>query len=132
MEKNVQSLKRMKKIIYPLIVIILIILILMTNKTSAPVIINKTGNFDILEEKDIVLIDVRSKEEYNEGHIEKAINIPYNELQDKIHYDLKTKIAVYCQTGSRSHLAALILNDMGYKTVYDLGGITKYQGKLVK
>ena len=93
MEKNVQSLKRMKKIIYPLIVIILIILILMTNKTSAPVIINKTGNFDILEEKDIVLIDVRSKEEYNEGHIEKAINIPYNELQDKIHYHLKTKIA---------------------------------------
>ncbi len=81
---------------------------------------------DEKERKDdhYLLIDVRTKEEYEEGHLEKAINIPYNEIKEKIGEhtkDLNEKILVYCRSGRRSSLAKKSLEELGYKNVENGG-----------
>ena len=73
-----------------------------------------------------LLIDVREIDEYNEGHLDKAMNISYTVIGDKIKEyasDLDTKIVVYCKSGARSNKAANTLIDKGYKHIYDLGSI---------
>ena len=73
-----------------------------------------------------ILIDVREIDEYNEGHLDKAINISYTIIKDKIGdytKDLNQKIVVYCKSGVRSNKAANYLLDLGYKNIYDLGSI---------
>lgn len=71
------------------------------------------------------LVDVRTEEEYKNGTIEFAINIPLdkiNEIENKVS-DKDTPIIVFCQSGTRSEKAAERLIDMGYLHVYDLGSI---------
>lgn len=80
---------------------------------------------------DYDIIDVREKEEYVEGHIEGAINIPLLYL-DQIHISTERKIIVYCQSGRRSKEAAKTLIELGYKNVYDMGGINNWKYKLVE
>lgn len=71
------------------------------------------------------LVDVRSGEEYKNGSIQFAINIPLdkiNEIENTVS-DKETPIIVFCQSGTRSAKAAEKLIDMGYLHVYDLGSI---------
>jgi rhodanese-related sulfurtransferase len=76
------------------------------------------------EGQEYILIDVRSKDEYEEGHISGAMLIPVVELQDRLDELSKDKkIIVYCETGQRSKNAAEILIKNGFENVYDLGGI---------
>ena len=114
------------------ILIILVIIIISSNdsKSSITLIENKEDFNEVLKEDDVVIIDVRNADEYEESHIPKAINIPYNELQTKVHYDKNKKIIVYSYNDSRSHLAAVVLEKMEYKNVYE-GDMSKYNGKLV-
>ncbi len=128
-----EFIEKHKFLIAIIILIILVIFVAGQNKT--PSIINATDSesvSEIVEDDEVVIIDVREEAEYNEGHIPHARNIPYTQIKNKVDYDLNTKIAVYCQTGARSHLAAVQLNQMGYKYVYDMGGIDNYTGKLSK
>ena len=77
-------------------------------------------------ENEIILLDVRTKEEYETGHIEKAILMPLDTLASESQKNLEDKeanIFVYCRSGSRSSAAAEILIELGYKNVYNLGGI---------
>ena len=70
-----------------------------------------------------VLIDVRSPQEYNEGHIDGAILIPEYDIKkkaNKLLQDKKRKIIVYCSTGKRSKKAQEELTKMGYMKVYNL------------
>ena len=77
-----------------------------------------------------ILVDVRENEEYRRGHLEGAVNLPYEELfwapellpKDKI-------ILVYCAHGSNSMLAARELSGMGYRTVNVYGGLMYYRGR---
>jgi rhodanese-related sulfurtransferase len=72
-----------------------------------------------------ILLDVRSRQEYREGHLNNAIQIADFELRDKAEYLLKDKnatIIVYCQSGNRSRNACNLLKCMGYKNVYNLYG----------
>lgn len=122
MEKNVKGDEKiMKKLI-----IIFISLIMLTGCTKENKItkINGSKAKELIKEN-AVLIDVRTKEEYNEGHIEDAINIPYTEI-NKINYDKDTVIIVYCRSGNRSNLAAEELVSLGYTSIYDLGSIDNY------
>ena len=76
-----------------------------------------------LERKGAILIDVRSPQEYNEGHIDGAILIPEYEIEKKANEFLKNKediIITYCSTGQRSKKAKEKLEKMGYKKVYIL------------
>lgn len=69
------------------------------------------------------IIDVRSKQEYDEGHIDGAILIPEYEIKEKVENIVKNKdekILVYCSSGTRSKKAKEELEDLGYKNVYNL------------
>lgn len=81
---------------------------------------------EILEEDSrAVLLDVRSKQEYDEYHLNGAICVPNYELQNKIGKIIEDKnqvIVIYCQTGGRSGKAAKMLRKMGYKNVYEISG----------
>ena len=68
-----------------------------------------------------VLVDVRTKEEYEAGHMEGAVNIPYTEIhrQAKLRIpNKKSPVIVYCSTGKRSSQAAKSLLYLGYQKVY--------------
>ena len=78
---------------------------------------------------DVIILDVRTIEEYDEGHIPNAINIPIDDI-DIIDIDKNKTIYVYCATGNRSKMATNKLIDMGYTYVYDMGGINKYSYEL--
>lgn len=72
-----------------------------------------------------ILIDVRSPQEYKEGHLEGSILIPEYELKSKADEQLKNKeetIVVYCSSGMRSKKAQKILEKKGYVNVYNLYG----------
>ena len=75
---------------------------------------------DILKEKNYVVIDVRTKEEYAEGHVIDAINIPYDEIDGNTELDKDKPILVYCKSGKRSEIAYNTLKELGYN-VYNLG-----------
>ena len=74
-----------------------------------------------------VLLDVRSKQEYNEGHLFGAVHLADYEIPKKHNNVLTNKdaeIIVYCQNGGRSKKACKKLKKLGYKNVYNLcGGI---------
>ena len=86
-------------------------------------------------EKGIIVLDVRTKEEYETGHISGSILIDVNNLQKEAEITLTDKespIFVYCRSGKRSITAANILVKLGYKSVYDLGGINDWPYEVVK
>ena len=113
-------------------VLIIVILLIATNssKNEITIIENSTDFSEVLKQDNLVLIDVRSKEEYNESHIPRAINIPYDELENKVKYDKDLNIVVYSYNDSRSHLATTVLEKLGYKNIYE-GDMSDYKGKLV-
>ena len=83
-----------------------------------------------IEFKDIdyskyIIIDIRGKREYKEGHLSGSINIPLFELKRNISKYVLNKeelILVYCQSGIRSKKAACTLKGLGYINVYNLKG----------
>lgn len=81
----------------------------------------------------IVLLDVREKEEFKEGHIPNSINLSsrkIGQVEDLV-ADKKEIIFVYCLTGVRSAKAAKHLIGFGYENVYNLGGITAWPYEVV-
>jgi phage shock protein E len=75
-----------------------------------------------------ILIDVRTKEEYDEKHITGAVNIPLAEIEKgNINYDKDTAIIVYCRSGNRIATAAKELITLGYTSIYDLGSINNWK-----
>ena len=77
------------------------------------------------KEKDAILIDVRTPEEFKSGAIEKAVNIDYNDpkFEEKIvHLDKKLPYYVYCLSGGRSSSAADLMRKNGFEKVVDLKG----------
>ena len=71
------------------------------------------------------IFDVRTPEEYAEGHYEGAVNIPLNEIESRIdEFSPKDEpIIVYCQSGNRAESARTILIENGYTNVYNAGGL---------
>lgn len=77
-------------------------------------------------QKDYIILDTRTQEEYDEGHIPGAILIPYDEILEKAEGVLTDKdqlILVYCRSGRRSKLAAEDLVKLGYTNIKEFGGI---------
>jgi rhodanese-related sulfurtransferase len=77
-------------------------------------------------QKGYVILDTRTQEEYNEGHIPGAILIPYDEILEKAETVLQDKnqlLLVYCRSGRRSKLAAEDLVKLGYTNIKEFGGI---------
>lgn len=103
------------------------------------------GFFDFLKGPDInqgvkeysttdgaVLLDVRTLDEYRQGHIPGSKNVPLqsiNKVAGMID-NKSTHIFVHCLSGARSRQAAAILKQMGYTNVKNIGGISAYAGKV--
>ncbi len=78
------------------------------------------------ENPQVIVVDVRTPEEYKEKHIPQAVLIPNETITQTppaLLPDLNAEILVYCRTGVRSRQAAEKLAALGYTQVYDLGGI---------
>ena len=103
------------------------------------------GFFDLLRDPDInqgikeysasdgaVLLDVRTPDEFRQGHIPGSINVPLQSI-DKVADMIDNKTApifVHCLSGSRSRQAAAVLQQLGYTNVKNIGGISAYAGKV--
>lgn len=91
-----------------------------------------------LSTPDVVLIDVRTPQEFNEGHIAGAVNMDFygDNFESEINSIDKSKtVLVYCKSGNRSGKAASIMAKQNFKNVFDLsGGITNWiaSGKFVE
>ena len=86
-------------------------------------------------EKDYVIIDARTEEEFAEGHIENAILIPEYEIAKRAEKELPDKeqpILVYCRSGRRSKIASEELTRLGYTNVKEFGGIIDWPYEVVK
>lgn len=82
---------------------------------------------------DVIILDVREKEEYNNGHIKNALNIPLdNIISEEIDIDKNKTILVYCQSGNRSKTASSKLASLGYENIYNFGGINDWPYEVVK
>lgn len=80
------------------------------------------------EKTDIIMIDVRTSAEYARGHIDKAINIPLDNLRENFEkLDKSKEIYVNCQSGLRSYIACRILTQNGYKCFNLAGGYRLYE-----
>ncbi len=91
-----------------------------------------------MEPSDYVLVDVRTQLEFDNGHVEGAINIPVDELRDRLNeLDPKKTVVEYCQVGLRGYVADRILSQHGYQVVNVAGGYKsaaalKFQPKKVR
>lgn len=124
-------------IIVGIVAVIVVVLLFYRNHQGADGY-QKISSDEALEminsNKDVIVIDVRRKEEYQSGHISGAINIPNESIDTKIKElpDYNQTILVYCQSGNRSRQASNKLIKLGYQNVIDFGGIIDWNGQIVK
>ena len=84
------------------------------------------------ETRGAVLLDVRTPQEYQQGHIPGSKNIPLQEI-DRVASAAggkDTPLFVYCHSGARSRQAVDVLRRMGYLNIKNIGGIAAYTGKV--
>jgi len=82
-----------------------------------------------------VWIDVRSPEEYADGHVAQAVNIPYTEIGTRIAEvteDKDAQIYLYCRSGRRAGIALDTLNEMGYVNVVNLDSLENARAKALE
>jgi rhodanese-related sulfurtransferase len=108
-----------------------------THNVAQPVkSINAGQAHELIEEKkgspDLIIIDVRTEEEYSDGHIPNSTNIDYksDSFKDAIgRLDKSKTYIVYCHSGRRSTAAVKIMEEMGFTDIYNMkGGIIGWQG----
>ncbi len=90
----------------------------------------------MLEAEGTIVLDVRTQEEYDGGHIPGAVCLPVETLTDGdlsvLLPDKQAPVVVYCRTGHRSAQAAQVLSELGYTNITDLaGGILAWNGQVV-
>lgn len=85
---------------------------------------NKFDVKDVLDTSKYIIIDVRTEDEFNEGHVTGAINIPYDEIDEDTELDKDKTIVVYCKSGNRSGIAYNVLSNLGYEA-YNLGAFSE-------
>ena len=91
--------------------------------------------YEMMASQEVVVVDVRTREEYDGGHIENAVLVPNESIGSEMPEALPDKEAtllVYCRSGRRSKDAAQKLLKLGYQNVYDFGGVIDWPYELVK
>ncbi|MDE6245375.1 MAG: rhodanese-like domain-containing protein [Treponemataceae bacterium] len=86
-------------------------------------------------EKDFIILDVRTPEEFASGHIKDAVNIPNETIFDKEPSELTDKsqlILLYCRSGRRSKEAAKKLAKIGYTNIKEFGGIIDWKWDIIQ
>ena len=133
----------MKKVIIILIILVVIIGgVIMLNKNTEK---ERTNQIQYVSMEEIatimqentnyIILDARTIEEYNEGHIPNAICIPNETIDETVTTKLPNKdqlILIYCRSGNRSKQAALKLQQLGYTNLIEFGGIIDREGEIEK
>ncbi|MEG0239155.1 rhodanese-like domain-containing protein [Anaerorhabdus sp.] len=89
--------------------------------------------YRMIQEEDVVILDVRTPEEYAEGHIEDSINIPLDEIETRFEeLNKEDTILVYCRSGNRSKSASNLLVKQGFTHIFDFGGLNTWKYGIVK
>ena len=91
--------------------------------------------YEMMASQEVVVVDVRTREEYDGGHIENAVLVPNESIGSEMPEALPDKEAtllIYCRSGRRSKDAAQKLLASGYQSVYDFGGVIDWPYELVK
>ena len=89
----------------------------------------------MMDQGGVTVIDVRTIEEYESGHIDGAMLLPLDDIKAGsigLSGDKSEKILLYCRSGNRSGQAAKILAEAGYTNIYDFGGINDWPYEIVK
>ena len=131
----------MKKVIIILIILVVIIGgVIMLNKNTEKETTNQIQYVSMNEITTImqeninyIILDARTIEEYNEGHIPNAICIPNETIDETVTTKLPNKdqlILIYCRSGNRSKQAALKLQQLGYTNLVEFGGIIDWDGPI--
>lgn len=97
--------------------------------------ISAEEDYEMMVSQEVVVVDVRTREEYDGGHIENAVLVPNESIGSKMPETLPDKEAtllIYCRSGRRSKDAAQKLLALGYQSVYDFGGVIDWPYELVK
>lgn len=123
----------MKKFTIVLVVFLSLITLSCKSDKSVITIVSTEEVETIMQSEDVQLIDVRTPEEYQEGHILNAQNIDYNSPDfevDITKLDKTKPVLLYCKSGNRSGKSSQIFLEAGFKIIYDLeGGITEWIDK---
>jgi len=93
--------------------------------------VEEARNFMTYEDE-YVVVDAREKQEYEKGHLEKAVNLPYDSIvseADEVIGDRRTMVYVYGSTGDQSCAAAQKLADMGYQSITEIGAYSDWMLK---
>ena len=87
--------------------------------------------YEMMASQEVVVVDVRTREEYDGGHIENAVLVPNESIGSEMP-DKEATLLIYCRSGRRSKDAAQKLLELGYQSVYDFGGVIDWPYELVK
>jgi phage shock protein E len=125
----------MKKSVWVLVLSMITLFLSAQDTTGAAIAANKFERK--IKKRNVVILDVRTPEEYKAGYISKAIN--YNVL-DSINFvkavqplDKNKKYFLYCQGGRRSGKALMMMQQMGFTNIHHLaGGITDWKSEIKK
>jgi rhodanese-related sulfurtransferase len=86
------------------------------------------------EKENYVFVDVRTKEEFDDAHVENSIHIPYDEMDvryEELDSHKNDSILLICRSGMRSQVAAQILSEKGFTKLFNLeGGLLEWTGRL--
>ena len=125
----------MKKLIF-LLLAVMLLTACGQNKEAAYVNITAEETKEIMDtEEGYIILDVRTQEEYDEGHIPGAIVISHEEIEEKAEGMLPDKnqlLLVYCRSGRRSKIAAAALVELGYTNIKEFGGIIDWPYEVEK
>ncbi len=111
------------------VLIALLIGIVVADKLKKYKDIDANGAIALMDEKDLIILDVREDKERKKGFIAKDIHIPLSQVKNKLDtLDNSKKILVYCRSGSRSSHIAGLLTRNNFEQVYNLeGGLQAWQ-----
>ena len=105
---------------------LLIIAFIIYYTFQSPNLVSSKEAKELIQKKQVdVVLDVRTKIEYNLGHYPEALHIPTANLNDQVETlipDKKTRILIYCNTGQRARYATDLLRGKGYKNVNYIAG----------
>lgn len=121
----------MKLKVLSLVVLMCGIISCMKTQTEGVQVLEVSKYETKLKQPNVQLLDVRTPEEFSEGHLENAINIDVTaaDFDAKVaSLDKEKPVMVYCKSGGRSAKASARLKELGFKTISDLeGGITNWK-----
>ena len=116
----------------PIILVIILAAVFFTQKNSGGYkSISQDKAKEMMDKDNVIILDVREQSEYDAGHIKGAVLLPVGTINAdtaaKVIDSKDSVVLVYCRSGNRSKKASAALAKLGYKNIYEFGGITTWK-----